>query len=163
MYSVWFCHMYILIEILNVFYQKLWLLTVSGVILTNISTVLEFPEQLYFIYLFLQFSVGSLFPRPSPAELVSPAVLRCQCLGLCSSHAVQRSCCHRSVAAPPRPLQSQIQGALGRLAVCNWLVPWSLDLWSFCSTGSPGNKEQLQAACAAGQPGPFHCAQGCFS
>lgn len=27
MYSVWFCHVYILVEILNGFYQKVWLIT----------------------------------------------------------------------------------------------------------------------------------------
>lgn len=44
MYSVRFCDVYILMEILNGFYQKLWLVDVSGV-LTNISSVLKFPAE----------------------------------------------------------------------------------------------------------------------
>lgn len=158
MYSVWFCHVYVFVEILNGFYQKLWLVTAS-VVLTNISTVLEFPAEvstrtpLLYLPFSAVFHVARCSPSPAPQSSSLLLSLGARAWG-CVHLEVQRSCWHTSVAESPRPLKSK--GSPGQAGCVQLTCPLEPGPVLVLFTGSPGTKEQLQAvlSCAAGSREP---------
>lgn len=136
-YSVWFWHVYILMEILNGFYQKLWLVNVSGV-LSNISTVLKFPAEVSartaLFYLPVQFSLLLIVPQARPRRA---PVSSCPWLSVpeaVSMWLLQHRCCG---PGQPRP------GWLGAAA-------WLLGAWLWGCPVPLQHREQRSSCWTAG-------------